>query len=302
MCKEMCRDLCQTLSKLVGYILLFFTAVMMIFGLAGTIISASYLFGDLDFNISILSLPDYMFYAVFAFSLVILLLNMCGCLGITMAMRKADQKLNGIMEDGDNESAGCRCCMKVWIAAMLVFGLIHICMGVTSLSSAGNLDMSEYNVDASGMATSSVSDVSCKVESAIDENYGPDFNSTDWVEFQRYFSCCGYSLYDTRTWTGACCPDPADYPEAEDAVATNSTDNVVTSSCDIEGVTAYPTTDPPDFSQCDNEMTCSARMSQLFGQLGLFFLILGLFEWTFVALAFCLSCCSKTAKDDRPQP
>lgn len=312
MCKELCRDICQTLSKLVGYVLILVTIIMMIFGIAGSALAGGYLFTDLDLDIGAIALPEFMFPFVFGFSLFILIVNFCGCVGFTMAMRKADQKLNGIMEDGDNESSGCRCGMKIWMGSMLVFGLLHICVGITSMVYGGDLDLSDYQSDANGVVTSATSDLSCNVEKQINDMYGPDFNSTEWIDLQRYFECCGYSMYDTRTWTGACCPTDVEPAQATtESLETNvtETDNVVSEPyCAGEDFGSTPYTGSDDMatvmSSCGNESTCSARLAYLFSAMGLFMLILGFFEWFCVALGCCLSCCSKTQsdKDGRPQP
>ena len=50
---------------------------------------------------------------------------------------KADQKLNGIVEDGDAEASCCRCGMMLFIVFMFIFGLVFVVFGIQALSYSG---------------------------------------------------------------------------------------------------------------------------------------------------------------------
>lgn len=308
MCKELCRDICGSCAKLVGYVLLLVTMILALFGIGGMIGSGIVLWSSLDITSTMdeLNLPDSVLYVMFGFSTFIFLLNFCGCIGFFCAKKKAEEKLNGIMEDGDNEKSCCRIGMKIWIAFMILFGIIHFSVGLYSVVAANSFAI-VYDVEsASDLATSSLSKLSCKVEDGLFKAYGNNYGVNTWVDFQNYFECCGYSSYDTRSWTGDHCP--AANTTTTTSFNSTSSDGLVSDTiCESDDswmASATPilynqSSCGASMAECitGNQVTCSQRVSDLFFSSGMYLLFLGLFELFCAGLACCLKCCSNVPKE-----
>lgn len=106
---------------------------------------------------------------------------------------------------------------------------------------------------------------------------------------QKYFECCGYSMYDTRTWTGACCPGQQTPPVPFETTTLNGegAGEVSDGFCEgahnewlelAEPVISDGKTMEDFMGACGNKVTCSQRFSDLFKQAAIFLVLLGLFE------------------------